>query len=175
MEFGKRTKKIAMAYSLSVEELAYADLVACGWEVNDAYRMAFRLGETWTEDAVRREARVVSANSSVKKRIREVRKGELNDAALKATSGNTETPEEDEKSLLEEVSKEQMLKDLVKARRSLKSGTKEWNEMNKLIVEITRMKHEELKTEDNTVHYYLPLTCNKCSLYKKTKTSKSKK
>ena len=28
-----------------------------------------------------------------------------------------------------------------------------------------RMKQEEVKTEDNTVHYFIPLTCHKCSLY----------
>ena len=44
-------------------------------------------------------------------------------------------------------------------------GSKEWLDTNKMIADITRMKQEEVKTEDNTVHYFIPLTCHKCSLY----------
>lgn len=32
------------------------------------------------------------------------------------------------------------------------------------IADLQRMKKEEVKTEDDTIHYYLPLTCSECPL-----------
>ena len=72
---------------------------------------------------------------------------------------------DDSDNLLNEISKEAMLKDLAKARKKMTFGSKEWLDTNKMIADITRMKQEEVKTEDNTVHYFIPLTCHKCSLY----------
>ena len=43
------------------------------------------------------------------------------------------------------------------------------------LADLQQMKKDPVEeTEDNTVHYYLPLTCHKCSLYiaNKRKTEK---
>lgn len=34
-----------------------------------------------------------------------------------------------------------------------------------MIADITQIKKDEIKEEDTTVHFYLPLSCNNCSLY----------
>ena len=40
------------------------------------------------------------------------------------------------------------------------------------IADLQRMKQEENIAEDNTVHFYLPVTCHMCDLYNKEKKRK---
>ena len=76
------------------------------------------------------------------------------------------SPEE----LAKATSKEQILTDLVIARRRMKEGTKEWTEQTRLIAEYARIKQDELQTEDSTVHFFLPCDFptgkNDCVLFK---------
>lgn len=61
--------------------------------------------------------------------------------------------------------KEETLKDLIIAKSKMKRGSKEWLDTTKLIADLQQMKKDIVEEEDTTVHYYLPLTCNRCSLY----------
>jgi hypothetical protein len=63
------------------------------------------------------------------------------------------------------ATKEETLKGLIIAKSRMKVGSKEWLDTTKLIADLQQMKKEVVEEEDTTVHYYLPLTCNKCSLY----------
>ena len=38
--------------------------------------------------------------------------------------------------------------------------------------DLAQMKREEIKEEEQLIHYYLPLTCNNCSLYLASKKKK---
>lgn len=66
-----------------------------------------------------------------------------------------------------ELSKENQLRKLIAARKKYdgKEGCKEWIDLTKMIADITQIKKDEIKEEDTTVHFYLPLSCNNCSLY----------
>ena len=44
-----------------------------------------------------------------------------------------------------------------------------------MIGDLMRMKQEEEKDSEDLIHFYLPLTCHQCSLYKKEKQNKIKK
>ena len=162
--YSKKTRTLAGAYSLTPEELAFADLIAAGWDVTDAYFVAFRKNETWTANAIAKEARMIMAKIGVKKRIKELRRGDLNEEAKSANNIVKAAPEGDE-DVMKALSKENMLRDLYLARKKMTVGSKDWLDTNKMIADITRMKQEEVKTEDNTVHFFLPLTCEHCSLY----------
>lgn len=155
--FDKKTQKKASTYSLTPNELAFADLVACGWDLKDAYMLATGQGLTWTEAAVLRSARELAARVGTKNRIKELRNGKLAQEVV--------DQKKEEEDITKALSKEAMLRDLYLARKKMTVGSKDWLDTNKMIADITRMKQEEIKTEDNTVLYYLPLTCNKCSLY----------
>lgn len=167
--YSKKTKSLAKSYDVSVNELAFADLIAAGWDTADAFFFCIQEGKTWTMAAVEKAAREILARTSVKKRIRELRKGDLNEMAKDAVKGKTEKPTETDDDVMKQLSKENMLRDLFLARKKMAVGSKDWLDTNKMIADITRMKQEEVKTEDNTVHFYLPLTCNKCSLYLENK------
>lgn len=161
--YSQKTRRLAASYSLQPDELAFADLIAAGWDKTDAYFTALRMGDTWTKQAVDRAVRELCARNGVKKRIKDLR--------YPNTEVKPEPEDEDvtSENVMNKVSKEQMLLDLATARSKMKFGSKEWLDTNKMIADITRMKQEEIKTEDNTVHYYLPITCKKCSLYIESK------
>lgn len=156
--FSKKTQRRAASYSLTPNELAFIDLVACGWDLQDAYLLTMDEGYEWTANAIDTAARELKARLEAKKRVSDIR------ASFTPKETKTRSNDEDE-DITKALSKEAMLRDLYLARKKMTPGSKDWLDTNKMIADITRMKQEEIKTEDNTVHFFLPLTCNKCSLY----------
>ncbi len=72
-----------------------------------------------------------------------------------------------------ELSKENQLRDLLVAKKKAVIGSSDWLKIVQTIADITQAKKDEIQTEDNTIHYYLPLTCSQCSLYKAAKRRQS--
>lgn len=74
-----------------------------------------------------------------------------------------------------ELSKENQLRKLIAARKKYdgKEGCKEWIDLTKMIADITQIKKDEIK-EDTTTHFYLPISCNNCSLYLAAKKNAGK-
>lgn len=143
----------------SPEYLIYADLRSAGWSQRDAWMVAFQgTGLSWDKAELEREMNKLESLDSVKKRIADNQGKAIEDKL---------SPEE----LAKATSKEQILTDLVVARKKMKEGTKEWTEQTRLIAEYARIKQDELQTEDTTVHFYLPCNFptgkNDCLLFKK--------
>lgn len=140
----------------------YASLRGSGMSIRDSWAIAFQgEGFNWPKDTLEREMNKLESLESVQTRIAEVQgKKAKNESADKLS------PEE----LAKATSKEQILTDLVIARRRMKEGTKEWTEQTRLIAEYARIKQDELQTEDSTVHFYLPINYptgkNDCLLFK---------
>lgn len=165
LQYSSKTTSLASVYDLSVDELAFVDLIASGWDTSDAFCYTMtEEAEGMSTSAIDKGAREILARPGAKKRIRELRKTGINEAAKDAVRSAREPVRNDE-DIMKQLSKESMLRDLYLARKKMAVGSKDWLDTNKMIADITRMKQEEVKTEDNTVHFYLPLTCNKCSLY----------
>ena len=126
----------------------YASLRGSGMSIRDSWSIAFQgEGLNWEKSFLENEMNKLEAQESVQKRIAEVQ-------GKKAKNENADelSPEE----LAKATSKEQILTDLVIARRRMKEGTKEWTEQTRLIAEYARIKQDELQTEDSTVHFFLP-------------------
>ena len=140
----------------------YASLRGSGMPMRDCWAISFQgEGFNWPKDVLEREMNKLESLESVQTRIAEVQgKKAKNESADKLS------PEE----LAKATSKEQILTDLVIARRRMKEGTKEWTEQTRLIAEYARIKQDELQTEDSTVHFYLPINYptgkNDCLLFK---------
>lgn len=152
-------KKYGMAQP---EYLIYADLRAAGWCQSDAWAVAFNgQGMHWGKNVLQAEMDKLENLDSVKERIAELQ-------GRRAQKGDL-TPEE----LARATSKEQILTDLVVARKGMKSGTKEWFEATTRIADYNKIKQDEIQTEDTTVHYYLPVSyptsCKDCLLNKDKK------
>lgn len=146
----------------SPEYKIYADLRAAGNAMRDSWAIAFQgKGFNWPKDTLEREMNKLESLESVQTRIAEVQ-----GKKAKNESAEELSPEE----LAKATSKEQILTDLVIARRRMKEGTKEWTEQTRLIAEYARIKQDELQTEDTTVHFYLPVNYptgkNDCILFK---------
>lgn len=162
MEFSKKLAMLAKKQKLDVREIAFCDLMATGWSSADAYVIAMGKGLSWTDERVLAEADALLGREVIRDRIAVVR-SEMQKAAV----APRKKKEDDEADLLGKANKEYILKELVRVKATLTEGTKEWNDINKQIVDIAQLKKDEITVEDKTVHYFLPLKCNMCSLRKK--------
>lgn len=144
--FSTAAIKKAKSYGMSATEyLVYADLRASGWTQRDAWAVAFQgKGMTWSKSELEREMNKLEALNSVQKRIAELH-GTKSDEEL--------TPEE----LAKATSKEEIMKNLVIAQRRQKLGSPEWQKTTAMIADYSKIKQDELQTEDTTVHFYLPV------------------
>ena len=173
VEVSREATKNARAYKLKPEELAFADLLAAGWDATDAYSVAIRTGAvTWTKEALADEIKRISEIEGVKKRIYDLH----NNATKEMEQRIREAVKLDDKELLRKAtSKEDKLIELQAAADAATVNSPEWFKANQMIVDISKMKQDEIKTDDNTVHYFLPVSypssCQNC-LYSKCKECK---
>ena len=175
LEVSQKTARLCKSLKLSPEEMAFADLCATGWEPQDAFIVAFHKGSTWVKRALKDEVEKLLASESVKNRMDETRSV----LSKRQKEAIVNTAKKDVSDIVSSaMSKEQMLYDLQTAKTGKEVGSKEWIEINKMIVDVTRMKQDEVKDENQTIHYYLPIDypvscefclrsrCNECK-YKK--------
>lgn len=175
VELSQKTERLCKSLKLTPEQMAFADLCATGWDQTDAYIIAFRRGTTWVKKALKNEVEKLLEYEPVKNRIDETRSvlsQRQKDAIMSATKKEANT-------IIEAaMSKEKMLYELQTAKTEKVKGSKEWIEINKMIIDVTRMKQDDVQTENNTVHYYLPVHyptgCQDC-LYQRCDTCKFKK
>ena len=149
-----KTSKLARQYRLRPQDLAFADLVAVGWEPEDAWAAAVREGVTWTKTARKNAISELLNAENVNERIKDVqavlRKNQV-EAVRNATS------KEKKDIVSEAMSKENMLFDLQTALSKMSIGSKEWLDTKKMIIDVTRMKQDEVKDDNTTVHHFLPV------------------
>ncbi len=169
-----QTEKLARNYKLTPEELAFADLVAVGWSIEDAWAIALRKGTTWTKKARNEAIDDLYRKESVQKRITET-KGVL---SKKQTERIRSEIDGSAKALLERATNKESKIVELQAKLEASSDTNEWLKINQQIIDVTRMKQDEVKTEDTTIHHFLPVHyptgCKDC-LYSKCDKCKYKK
>lgn len=141
----------------------YASLRGSGMSVRDSWAIAFQ-GEgigVWEKSFLENEMNLLEAQESVQKRIAEVQ-------GKKVKNENSEELTAEE--LAKATSKEQILKDLVLAQRKAKYGSPEWLKIVASIADYNKIKQDEIDTENNVVHYYIPLSmprcCEDCIIFK---------
>ncbi len=149
----------------------YASLRGSGMPMRDCWAIAFQgEGFNWEKSFLEGEMNKLEAQESVQKRIAEVQ-------GKKAKNENAEelSPEE----LAKATSKEQILKDLVLAQRKAKYGSPEWLKIVASIADYNKIKQDEIDTENNVVHYYIPLSmprcCEDCIIFKNGQATFQKK
>lgn len=167
IKVSRKTQTICNQYRMKPETMAFADLVAVGWEPEDAWAVAMRIGVTWKKSALQEEIKGVLAKQQCIERINAVKSVLRKNQIEKIENSN----KKDIEGILERAtSKEQMLIDLQTTLESTPAGTKEWLDIKKLIVEVSRMKQDTIKTDDTTIHYVLPVnyptSCDNCLLDK---------
>ena len=170
-----KTSKLARQYRLKPQFLAFADLVAVGWEPEDAWAATVREGVTWTKTARNKAISDLVNSEYVQDRINDVR-AVLRKNQVEAVRNATNKEKKDIVS--EAMSKENMLYDLQTALTNMSIGSKEWLDTKKMIIDVTRMKQDEVKDDAKTIHHFLPMHyptgCQDC-LFSKCNTCKYKK
>ena len=175
LDVSPKMKRTARAAHLTVEQMVFADLIAAGWSPEDAFIAAFRKGSTWMKTAFNTEVEKQKNNEYVIERIEKV-SGALSSTKIEAAKA---VKKDDRSAIIDAaMSKENMLYNLQTALQGQTVGSKEWIDINKMIIDVTRMKQDEVKTDDTTVHCFLPAlyptSCRDC-LYSRCDSCKYKK
>lgn len=149
----------------------YASLRGSGMSVRDSWAIAFQgKGLNWEKSFLENEMNLLEAQESVQKRIAEVQ-------GKKAKNENSDELTQEE--LIKATSKEEILRNLVIAQRKQKFGSPEWQKTTAMIADYSKIKQDEIDTENNTVLFYLPAayprTCSDCLLFKNGQADFQKK
>ena len=149
----------------------YASLRGSGMPIRDCWAISFQgEGFNWTKDVLEREMNKLESLESVQKRIAEVQ-------GKKAKNENSEELTQEE--LIKATSKEEILRNLVIAQRKQKFGSPEWQKTTAMIADYSKIKQDEIDTENNVVHYYIPLSmprcCEDCIIFKNGQATFQKK
>lgn len=149
----------------------YASLRGSGMSIRDCWSIAFQgEGLNWDKSFLEGEMNKLEAQESVQKRIAEVQ-------GKKAKKENSDELTQEE--LIKATSKEEILRNLVIAQRKQKFGSPEWQKTTAMIADYSKIKQDEIDTENNVVHYYIPLSmprcCEDCIIFKNGQATFQKK
>lgn len=167
VDIRKKAKALGMK---DVRYYIYASLRGTGLSIRDCWSIAFQgQGLNWDKATLEREMNKLEALESVQKRIAEVQ-------GKRAENASDELTQEE---LIKATSKEEILRNLVIAQRKQKFGSPEWQKTTAMIADYSKIKQDEIDTENNVIHYYLPLslprTCSECILFKNGQADFQKK
>ena len=153
---------------ISAKEKAFADLLALGWKDKDAYLISGLYNPVYNLEMNKKNMNALLSQDKdfmdyltfINKRVNRRQKESEKEEELLVESVSDED-------IASELSKENQLRKLIAARKKYdgKEGCKEWIDLTKMIADITQIKKDEIKEEDTTTHFYLPISRNNCSLY----------
>lgn len=170
--FTQTFQRKAAGYGLKdARYLCYAAMRAAGISINDAWNLTFQnAGLTWDKNRLKAEQQKLENLEGVQLFISELKKERENKSQIEEISADD---------LAKATSKEAILSDLLKARKLVKQNSKEWLDMTAKIADYARIKQDEIKEEDTTIHYYLPVnypkTCKECLIWQNGKAIGQKK
>ena len=142
-------------YKISVQEKAFADLVAGGWKDSDAYIAVGLYNPVYSSDANMRDMNKLLSEdkyfidyfTSAEKQWRKAKKSDI-----KESPKSVRISEDD---IAAELTKDNQLRELIAAKKMHPEGSKEWLDIKKMIADTTQVKKDEIKDEETTVHYYI--------------------
>lgn len=170
--FTQTFQRKAAGYGLKdARYLCYAAMRAAGIGINDAWNLTFQnAGLTWDKNRLKAEQQKLENLEGVQLFISELKKERENKSQIEEISADD---------LAKATSKEKILSDLLKARNLTKPSSKEWIDITSKIADYARIKQDEIKEEDTTIHYYLPInypkTCKDCLIWQNGKAIGQKK
>lgn len=156
---------------------AFCDLLLAGWDKEDAYAFSGLWNPTYStlmniqdmNHLLKEDAGVIEYIES-KVKEQEALKKKAKKAVEQAEKETFEITEDD---MANALSKETQLKELLIAKEKYAVGSKEWLDVKKMLADLTKIKNEDMKDDDEFVHFYVPIQCHNCSLYLKAKGKKN--
>ena len=168
LDYSRKFKTECSKAKLDPQVRAMAELMVQGWTPQDAYiAVGFNkpaLSDEYNKQQIEKYITDSDFNVYMESRRKAIKRGILK------TSVSQE--EDDEDIQVKLMSKEEILQQALKSALSLPVNDKNRVEILMKYADLAQMKKEEIQEEDTTIHYYLPLTCNNCSLYMAAKAKK---
>lgn len=172
LEISRKFKTECAKLKLDPQVRAMAELMIQGWSPQDAF-ITLGFNKPHLSDEYNRKQLESYIHDEEFVRYIETRQKAIKRGILRQSVKDDEQEDDIKIDLLD---KESVLKEMIKSAMSLPV-----NDINRINIlqkysELQQMKKDEVKEEDTTVHFYLPLSCNNCSLYlaQKNKMDKSK-
>ena len=165
LDYSRKFKTECSKAKLDPQVRAMAELMVQGWTPQDAFiAVGFykpALSDEYNKSQIEKYITDTDFNVYMESRRKAIKRGILKTSV---------SQEEDEEQInIPLLDKESVLKEMIKSAMSLPV-----NDVNRINIlqkysELQQMKKDEVKEEETLIHYYLPLTCNNCSLYLKSK------
>lgn len=161
-------KQECKRYKIDGNHRAIADLILLGWTPKDAYMAVGLYDATYSDTFHEGMIREITENEAFKMYVSKTeRKKELDvEKKLKAKVNGGEEEDTDDASKKYRT-KDEVIEALASTVDTLHG--KDRADVLMKLADLQRMKQEEVVEEDNTVHFYLPVTCHMCDLYNKEK------
>ena len=167
MIYSKKIERQAKKEKLTVDDMSMADLMCLGYADADAYLITHQDQKIYGEDYIKKQiTSIVVTPEFIKYTARRNRAMKQNSAKIE--TGRFDGHDDDQEQLPD---KEQLARELLSIARSLPSGSKERADIMMKYADLMQMKKDAIE-EESTIHYYLPLSCDKCELYAKHKKEK---
>lgn len=164
MDYSRSIKSAVKKAKITIQDKIFADLMLSGWKDQDAFIAAFGYNINYSEEYVKTQMRNMLSNPELAKY--------MSVQGMKNEMKSKDTEDMSDEEVLSKATKEETLKDLLRAKSKMRFGSKEWLDATKLIADLQQMKKDVVEEEDTTVHYYLPLNCRNCELYIKSQSGK---
>ena len=165
LDYSRKFKTECSKAKLDPQVRAMAELMVQGWTPQDAFiAVGFykpALSDEYNKSQIEKYITDSDFNVYMEARRKAIKRGILKTSV---------SQEEDEEQInIPLLDKESVLKEMIKSAMSLPV-----NDVNRINIlqkysELQQMKKDEVKEEETLIHYYLPLTCNNCSLYMASK------
>lgn len=159
MVYSKRVTDLQQIYQLTPDDVFFCMLVASGASRGEAYATIFRPRSTKIETAQRGAAQLAKDKPGINKLIRSF---EDNRAAF-LPDNDSPKKKSTETEVVQYRDKDAVLSGLEQTLPYLRG--KDRADVLMKIADLQQMKKDENTEEEETVHYYLPLQCYRCSLF----------
>lgn len=170
MKIGKRVTELQRIYSIPPEDVYFSMLVGLGATMQEAFAAIYRptaASPLYISQLARQKR---ASTPGISQLIEAVESGRLN-AAVDSRSLKTAAIVEQRRSKAAPTNaeiyrtKDGIIDGLIKSLET--ANTRERADILMKIADLQRMKQEENKEDPETVHYYLPLSCQRCELWRR--------
>lgn len=161
--FSKKLIKEADSYGIGLNELVMADLISVGYTKMDAFYLAFPEYQSRSVLEARNIMDSITKGDRFKSLVKE--------RTRQHTNSDVDRLQQSEGL----IDKTQAAQEILNVARSLPENSKERGEMFVKYMEMLRKNDESVDAGNDHITYYLPLTCSKCSLYKKFQSAQRAK
>ena len=161
LDHTRKFKTETAKLKLDINHRAMAELMVAGWSALDAFIAMGYNKPHLSDEYNKRQLELLTQDENfiryMEQRQKSIKKGILKQYA--------DVDEDEEKMEVKLLTKEEVLQEALQTAMLLPKNDPKRVDVLMRFADLAQMKKEEIKEEDSTIHYYLPLSCNNCSLY----------